>query len=597
VHACGLVHRDLKPSNVLLATDGPRVIDFGIASALEMTGLTTTGSVLGSPPYMSPEQAMGAATGPASDVFALGSTLAFAAAGAPPFGDDDAHALLFRVVHMPPALDSVPDRLRGVVAACLAKDPAARPTLPQLLRACQDGAAAGGNSAASFWPRQMTAVIAGYQASSTSAAPPSGTVPSGGQSSPAGQSRPEGQRVPHPPTVAAAPAAPTRPSPLGRAGTTVASAVGRRPVLSGLGGLLIAGGLAAAGWELAGSGRSPAAAGTTTGTTTGRVQDKRVAWVHQAEGPVRAGGALSGDGGTLYIGSDTGTVYALDAASGRQTRTFQAGGAVSGVMVASGTLLVGSADGKVRAFDVADPGFNWTSPAAGGAIAGAPTGGRGEVLYVGSQDGYVYALNIETGQRNWRTKTGGPVVAGQPDGTGVLYAASQDGTLYVLDASSGKVVGRYAAGGAINSAPLVIPGGVYFGTSKGTLYDMFHDGFTNTTGEQWKFAAGGAIAGTPATADDTFFTATTSGTVYAVENGGTQLWSVQVGGPVRAGLAVESGVLYLGCDDGYLYAIDISSNTVSWKYPTGSPIRSRILVNNGHVYFGNLNHQVYALRA
>src|SRR5262249_3031733 len=157
-------------SNVLLATDGPRVIDFGIASALEGTGLTTTGSVMGSPPYMSPEQATGMPVGPASDVFALGSTLAFAASGAPPFGAGDAPALLFRVVPLEPALAPVPERLRAVVAACLAKDAAARPTLPQLLRACQD-AAAGGNSAASFWPRQMTAVIAGYQSGPVSPPP------------------------------------------------------------------------------------------------------------------------------------------------------------------------------------------------------------------------------------------------------------------------------------------------------------------------------------------------------------------------------------------------------------------------------------------
>jgi serine/threonine protein kinase len=152
VHAAGLVHRDLKPSNVLLAVDGPRVIDFGIASALEDTALTNTGSVLGSPPYMAPEQATGMPAGPASDVFALGSTLAFAAAGVPPFGHGDAPAVLFRVVHMPPALGSLPEGLRNVVAACLAKDPAARPTLPQLLHACRDAAAEGGNSAASFWP-------------------------------------------------------------------------------------------------------------------------------------------------------------------------------------------------------------------------------------------------------------------------------------------------------------------------------------------------------------------------------------------------------------------------------------------------------------
>src|SRR6185437_8160633 len=346
VHARGLVHRDLKPSNVLLAVDGPRVIDFGIASALEVTGLTTTGSVMGSPPYMSPEQAMGLPTGPASDIFALGSTIAFAACGAPPFGDGEAHSLLFRVVHMPPALDTVPERLRGVVAACLAKEPAARPTLPQLLRACQDGASAGGNSAASFWPRQMTAVIAGHQSGPASAAAhngtapsggpalPGGTVPSGGTAWSGGQFSSGGPSAPHPPTMAAA---------CGRAGTTVASTIGRRRVLSGIGGLVVAGGLAAAGWELAGPGGGRATTGTTAGTVTGN----RVAWVHKANGPVQANFAMSDDGTRLYAGSDAGTVYALDAATGSQAGTYRAGGAVSGIMQSGGTLLVGSADGRV----------------------------------------------------------------------------------------------------------------------------------------------------------------------------------------------------------------------------------------------------------
>jgi serine/threonine protein kinase len=606
VHACGLVHRDLKPSNVLLATDGPRVIDFGIASALEVAGLTTTGSVMGSPPYMSPEQAMGAATGPASDVFALGSTLAFAASGAPPFGDGDAHALLFRVVHMPPALDSVPERLRAVVAACLAKDPAARPTLPQLLHACRDAAAAGGNSAASFWPRQMTAVIAGHQASSMNPAPPNVTVQSGGQGlsggqGPSGEQGPSGgQRGPHPPTVAAAvPGASTARSPLARAGTTVATAIGRRRVLSGLGGLVVAGGLATAGWKLASSGgTSPAA------TAAGRVKDKRVAWVHPADGPVRAGAAFSDDGATVYIGSDSGTVYALDAASGRQQGTFRVGGAVSGVTMAGGTLLVGSADGKVHAFDAGNLGVSWTSPAAGAAIVGAPAIAGGGVLYAGSLDGNVYAFDLETGQRKWRAKTGGTVVAGQPDGTGVMYAVSEDGTFYVLDADSGQVVGQYAAGGAITSAPLVILGGVYFGTGKGVLYDVFYEELTKGAVPQWTFPADGAIAGTPATFGDTFYTATARGTVYAVQPGsdildkpGQALWSYPVGGPVQAGPAFENGVLYVGSDDGGLSAIDVSNHSPRWTYPTGSAIRSKIAVKNGLVYFGNLGHQVYALRA
>ncbi|GAA1945915.1 protein kinase domain-containing protein [Kitasatospora viridis] len=134
VHRAGLVHRDLKPSNVLLAADGPRLIDFGIARALEGGGLTGTGIVVGSPGFMCPEQASGAVTGPAGDVFSLGSVLVFAATGAGPFSQDtdSAAALLYRVIHDQPALDGVPEELLPTLAACLAKDPVDRPTTAEL---------------------------------------------------------------------------------------------------------------------------------------------------------------------------------------------------------------------------------------------------------------------------------------------------------------------------------------------------------------------------------------------------------------------------------------------------------------------------------
>ena len=134
IHACGVVHRDLKPANVLLATDGPRVIDFGIARAADGTSLTAAGVVFGTPGYMSPEQAEGRGAGPASDVFALGCVVAYAATGTGPFGTGTAAAILYRVVHADPVLDGVPPRLRQVVAACLAKDPAARPSLRGAVR-------------------------------------------------------------------------------------------------------------------------------------------------------------------------------------------------------------------------------------------------------------------------------------------------------------------------------------------------------------------------------------------------------------------------------------------------------------------------------
>ena len=137
IHACGLVHRDLKPGNVVLAADGPRIIDFGIARAIgATTGLTSTGVVVGTLTYMSPEQIRGDAVGPASDVFALGSVLAFAATGRAPFGDDSAVTVMFRICTEPPGLAGVADeRLRKLIGASLAKVPQDRPTLRALLAA------------------------------------------------------------------------------------------------------------------------------------------------------------------------------------------------------------------------------------------------------------------------------------------------------------------------------------------------------------------------------------------------------------------------------------------------------------------------------
>jgi hypothetical protein len=127
IHAAGVVHRDLKPSNVLLAQDGPRVIDFGISRAAETTSLTGTGLLVGSPGFMSPEQAAGGAVGPASDMFSLGAVLAFAATGKAPFGSGSMPALVYRVVHDAPDLDQVPGQVRPLIGRCLAKDPGDRP--------------------------------------------------------------------------------------------------------------------------------------------------------------------------------------------------------------------------------------------------------------------------------------------------------------------------------------------------------------------------------------------------------------------------------------------------------------------------------------
>ncbi|MFB7505720.1 protein kinase domain-containing protein [Streptomyces broussonetiae] len=132
VHEAGVVHRDLKPSNILLSPKGPRIIDFGIAWATGASTLTHVGTAVGSPGFLAPEQVRGAAVTPATDVFSLGATLAYASTGDSPFGHGSSEVMLYRVVHEEPQLYGVPDALAPLVRACLAKDPDERPSTLQL---------------------------------------------------------------------------------------------------------------------------------------------------------------------------------------------------------------------------------------------------------------------------------------------------------------------------------------------------------------------------------------------------------------------------------------------------------------------------------
>ncbi|AXK34635.1 serine/threonine protein kinase [Streptomyces armeniacus] len=177
VHRAGLIHRDLKPSNVLLAEDGVRVIDFGIARAAEgQTKLTHTGAVLGSPPFMSPEQVYGRPLSAASDMFSLGATLTVACTGTPPFHGASVPGVLYKVAHEEPDLSAVPPELYELIAPCLAKDEADRPSPQELLS--RVGTV---TPTARPWPEAVHRLTAeqraGVERAVGSAAPPAGTVP------------------------------------------------------------------------------------------------------------------------------------------------------------------------------------------------------------------------------------------------------------------------------------------------------------------------------------------------------------------------------------------------------------------------------------
>ncbi|MER7945965.1 serine/threonine-protein kinase [Streptomyces sp. NPDC096079] len=187
IHACGLVHRDLKPGNIVMAADGPRVLDFGIARALESTRLTATGSAFGTPGYLAPEQALGEEVTGAADVFALGAVLV-AAAGGRPFGDGTPMGLMYRSVHEAPDLGAVPEALRGLVGRCLAKDPAERPTPDALMDELAPGPAGPVAQAPAVVPDPRLA------AGPADAAPPAAPMPPGpsAPSTPPSSSTPSG---------------------------------------------------------------------------------------------------------------------------------------------------------------------------------------------------------------------------------------------------------------------------------------------------------------------------------------------------------------------------------------------------------------------
>src|SRR6266702_4131005 len=200
IHAAGVIHRDLKPSNVLLAQDGPRIIDFGISSAAGATSLTGTGFMIGSPGFMSPEQAEGLTVGPASDIFSLAGVLIYAARGEGPFGTGDTAALLYRVVHGKPIIDNVPDNLRPLIKRSLSRDPKRRPTATQFvteLSAAYPSAADLSNWLPAQVLNPSAAGTAPVQSSPHSPAPGGGSLAGGSMAggSAAGDSRAGGSRA------------------------------------------------------------------------------------------------------------------------------------------------------------------------------------------------------------------------------------------------------------------------------------------------------------------------------------------------------------------------------------------------------------------
>ncbi|MEU9318678.1 protein kinase [Streptomyces sp. NPDC048295] len=203
IHAAGVIHRDLKPSNIILTSDGPKVIDFGIARATDVTSVTSTGMLAGTPGYMAPEYIRGQTVTEAGDVFALGAIATFAATARPAFGGTG-HSVLYRILEQDPDLDGCPEPVRAIAARCLEKDPQRRPTLDEVIRHCRSasapGCAGGAGQPLPSLPRARTVVdpAPDFHNAVTSSAPPAtppgqdaGAGPGASVRPPAPDGRPE----------------------------------------------------------------------------------------------------------------------------------------------------------------------------------------------------------------------------------------------------------------------------------------------------------------------------------------------------------------------------------------------------------------------
>lgn len=322
--------------------------------------------------------------------------------------------------------------------------------------------------------------------------------------------------------------------------------------------------------------------------------------------------------GIVYITTSDNKLYAFNASSGAPLWHVSTGNYVNGLgsfiystpAIVNGVLYVGSNDHRVYAFNALRGGNPlWVSPPTGGPIYSSPAIVN-NMVYIGSTDDKVYAYNAANGSLVWSVSTGYYVFSSPAVVDNVVYIGSDDSKLYALDASSGRVLWVGIAGGHIDSSPTVVDGMVYLGSADGHIYAFDVTGCQGKTTCQpaWTTSTGGFINASPAVANGILYIGSNDKTLYAYNTGQClniapnancpSLWTwtapAQTTQPFESSPTVANGVLYIGAEDGNLYAYSAQSGTKLWSYPTGGKIISTPIVLNGMVYVGSTNHYLYA---
>ncbi|WP_200308380.1 outer membrane protein assembly factor BamB family protein [Streptomyces adelaidensis] len=644
IHGAGLVHRDLKPSNVLVVEDGPRVIDFGIASGVSNTRLTMTNVAVGTPAYMSPEQAKDSrsVTG-ASDVFSLGSMLVFAATGHAPFHGANPVETVFMLLREGPDLAGLPDDLRPLIESCMQMDPTARPNpadLQSQLAPHLFGSGSDDSGTASAWlPEKAVSLIETRRGGRPAPKPHQS---SGGRS--AGGGRPAAPAPPPPPSYDPAPVSPGAPDagPVRLAGAQVpigpgprvadarAAAVQAPPPEAGL----------AASWSRARAGVNgadpgpavpappvpePAASGwrpwrfrmsndvwgtpsvaddlvyvtsfevhaLDVATGRRRFKTRDVAWsMAVADGRIHA--------------SDGPTLFALDAREGGDLWRLSTDAWVYSLKADRGTVVTATRGGGVQGWEASNGQKLWE-------IAGAQTDFESPEAGPVLQDGTVYvwrdarlrALDARTGEERWSYPIGDAASCG---GVPVRLTPATDGYVYVsagsrvlaIDVAGGHVRWHFEAPAVFLSAPTFAPGpavtggGVYLADYLGTVYAL-----DATDGrDRWRIATESRSSLEPVLVAAGHVHVGSGKGLYTLDAvTGTPKWRFQAGGEIVGAPSVAEGRIHFGSTDHLLYTLKADDGRLRWKLATGGEITGSPVVKDGVVYACSKDRCVYALDA
>ncbi|GAB3173087.1 serine/threonine-protein kinase [Streptomyces incanus] len=648
IHGAGLVHRDLKPSNVLVVEDGPRVIDFGIASGVSNTRLTMTNVAVGTPAYMSPEQAKDSrsVTG-ASDVFSLGSTLVFAGTGHAPFHGANPVETVFMLLREGPDLDGLPDELRPLIESCMEMEAPARPSpadLQSQLAPHLFGSGSDDSGTASAWlPERAVSLIEGRR----NGRPPARPAPGGGRS--AGGARPPVSPPvppppPHDPVVPPLPPVPVGapdPGPVRLAGAAVpigpgprvadvrAAAVKSPPPEAALaaswstpragvnGADPVPAGAPAAPPEQPSGWRpwrfrmsndvwgTPSVAGDLVYVTSFEVHALDVATGRRRFKTRDVAWSMAVADGRIHA-SDGPTLFALDAREGGDLWRLSTDAWVYSLQADRGTVVTGTRGGGVQGWEASTGQRLWEvtgcqtdfeSPEAGPAV-------HDGTVYLW-QDARLRALDARTGDERWSYPIGDAASCG---GVPIRLTPAPDGYVYVsagtrvlaLDIAGGHVRWHFEAPAVFLSPPAFVPGpavtggGVYLADYLGTVYAL-----DATDGrDRWRIATEARSSVEPVLVAAGHVHVGSGKGLYTLDAvTGTPKWRFQSGGDIVGAPAVAEGRIHFGSTDHLLYTLKADDGRLRWKLATGGEITGSPVVRDGVVYACSKDRCVYALDA